>query len=228
MGANTVFSLLNAWALMPLVLFLPLFPISSLGVIMETLLPCPTFISLGLFPNMCVWVHVHALLCPICICSMTFLREVPLDFGWPVFSPWSVKNQRRFAWDSVSVGGTYRPHCLLNGWRSQGLFQMPPAFLSFSFVTFYWFFVNFAPCTPIPLTSPSLHIDPPHLEPPHPKQQLKTHLAMEAVLWHDISHSAPFCPHSFARKCSLHWVLSLAWGLWLLLCYQCWILPRVL
>lgn len=49
---------------------------------------------------------------------------------------------------------------------------------------------------------------------------------MEAIVYHSVSHSIPFCPCFFSYKCSLQWLFGLVWGLWLLLYYQYWILTK--
>jgi hypothetical protein len=69
-------------------------------------------------------------------------------------------------------------------------------FLSF-YLTFYWFFVEFTSCTPIPLISPSLHTYPPPLKPPldlptSPKQK-KINLIVEAVACHNVFYSIIVC-----------------------------------
>jgi hypothetical protein len=44
------------------------------------------------------------------------------------------------------------------------------------------------------------------------------------LLCHSVSHSIALCPHIFACKCSLPWVIGLVLGRWLLLHHQYWIL----
>lgn len=100
---------------------------------------------------------------------------------------------------------------------------------------FYGFFVSFT-------SSPQPH------SPPHPfgwpsalaiypqKKMNNKKLTKQSIgsisLWKlwcvSVSHSVPFWPHIFSCKCSLHWVVGLVQGLWLLLLSQCWICPRVL
>ena len=49
---------------------------------------------------------------------------------------------------------------------------------------------------------------------------------MEATMYYSVLNRILFCSYIFTCKCSLHWVNSLVWGLWLLLQYQCWNLTR--
>jgi len=87
--------------------------------------------------------------------------------------------------------------------------------LGFILFYFHCFFVNFIPCS-----NPS-HL-PPYLPSPlHPlPQHRKQHLISEAMVRHSLSHSIHFCPHFFACKCSLQWLIGPLQGLWLLLLYQ--------
>ena len=95
-------------------------------------------------------------------------------------------------------------------------------FLPF-FLSFYWLWVSHhAPqshSSPLPFI-PALCLC--NLPPPKEKENL----VVEAVVCHSESHSILFCPHFFACKCSLQWVISLVQGLWLLLHYQYQILTR--
>jgi hypothetical protein len=83
--------------------------------------------------------------------------------------------------------------------------------------TFYWFFVSFTSCTPAPFISLSPHVHPLPLQPcPQIKhihtyiqqQSIETHLIVEAVVCHSVSHSLSLCPHIFTCKYSFamgHW-----------------------
>jgi hypothetical protein len=86
---------------------------------------------------------------------------------------------------------------------------------------FYWFFVNFMSCTPIPLIPPPHSLIAALLSCNLPTTKEK-YFVVEAVVCHSESHSVPFCPHFFAYKCSLQWLVCLAQGLWFLLFYQYW------
>ena len=90
----------------------------------------------------------------------------------------------------------------------------------------YWFFVNFIPCTPIPFISLFHHTHSLSLQPALPSPQTNQTKPLSNCISCSVSHSIPFCPHFFACKCSLQWVIGLVWGLWLLLHYQYWILIR--
>lgn len=48
----------------------------------------------------------------------------------------------------------------------------------------------------------------------------KSHLVVEAVVWHSEPHSVAFSPCIFTWMCSLPWVTGLALCLWILLHYQ--------
>lgn len=92
------------------------------------------------------------------------------------------------------------------------------AWWGFPFVlTFHWFFLYHAPqshSSPLVLLT-TLH--PYNL--PSTAKKKKT-LVAEAVVCHSVSRSTPLCPHIFACKCSLHWLIGLVQGHWLLLLWQ--------
>jgi hypothetical protein len=94
-------------------------------------------------------------------------------------------------------------------------------FLFYVILTFYWSFVSFTSCTPIPLTSLSLMYPPSALRPPSPKktnkqtnkqQKHRKHLVMEAVVCHSVSHNIPFYLYIFTCKCSLQRAIALCHG----------------
>ena len=58
---------------------------------------------------------------------------------------------------------------------------------AYFFLTFYWFFVNFTLCTPIPLITPCPHTCPLPL-PPH---RGKKNLIVETLVCHSVSYSIP-------------------------------------
>ena len=49
-----------------------------------------------------------------------------------------------------------------------------------------------------------------------------SHSSVEA----EVCHCLPFSPYTFICNCSLKWIISVVWGLWLLLHYQYWILTE--
>lgn len=96
-----------------------------------------------------------------------------------------------------------------------------------SFLTFYWFLVDFPSYIPIFLTSLSLHFHPLPLQPETKFKnknkiiKIKTHkkakkrkqkFGMEAIVWLSLSHS----PYIFTYEASLLWAIGMGWGLWLL------------
>jgi hypothetical protein len=117
--------------------------------------------------------------------------------------------------------------------------------------TFYWFFVNFTLCTPVPLISSSPHILPLPLQPPstlnkslslslslshthththththnhHQQQQHIENVSSWKLYYITVSHSVSLYPLIFTCKCSLQWVIGLVGDLWLLWHHQYWIL----
>ena len=76
-------------------------------------------------------------------------------------------------------------------------------FFSFS-LTFYWSYVSFTSCTPVP-SIPLSHLLP--LQPHSEKK--KKNLTVEDVMCHSMSHSTPI----LNCKCSLQWLIGLVQGL---------------
>lgn len=75
---------------------------------------------------------------------------------------------------------------------------------------------------PIPLLLPSALATFPL--PEQNKTKNNKNLSMEAVVWSSESHSIPFNSYIFTCKYSLHWVIDLVWGPWLLELYWYWVL----
>lgn len=96
---------------------------------------------------------------------------------------------------------------------------LQPLVLSFSFLTSYWFFMNFTSCTPVLLICPLQSLlqrktkqnTPPNNSNKNNNKTNKRKTKMEKTisLWRlHVSHSSPFHPHSFTCKRSLqlsHW-----------------------
>ena len=58
--------------------------------------------------------------------------------------------------------------------------------------------MNFTPCTPVPLMSPSCNLP----------QERKKNLTVEAVVCHSVLHRIPLCPHFYVQtftSVSRHW-----------------------